>query len=60
MPIIMRMGKGDEPMVLAQLRQNLRRIYGEYAETVLIFMLTTYQHGGTEKLLALATAKAAA
>jgi hypothetical protein len=60
MPTIMRMGKDDEPMVLAQLRQNLRRIYAEYAETVLIFMLRTYQHGGTEKLLALASAKAAA
>jgi hypothetical protein len=60
MPIIMRMGKEDEPMVLAQLRQNLRRIYGEHAETVLVFMLASYQHGGTEKLLALASAKAAA
>jgi hypothetical protein len=60
MPTIMRMGKEDEPMVLAQLRQNLRRIYAEYAETVLIFMLRTDQHGGTEKLLALASAKAAA
>jgi hypothetical protein len=59
-PIIMRMGKGDEPMVLAQLRQNLRRTYGEHAETVLMFMLRTYQHGGTEQLLALASAKAAA
>jgi hypothetical protein len=60
-PIIMRMERDDEPMVLAQLRQNLRRIYGEHAETVLIFMLRTYQHGGgAEKLLALASAKAAA
>jgi hypothetical protein len=60
MPIIMRMGKNDEPAVLAQLRQNLRRTYGKHAETVLSFMLRTYQHGGAEKLLALATAKAAA
>jgi hypothetical protein len=59
-PIIMRMGKGDEPAVLAQSRQSLRRTYGEHAETVLIFMLRTYRHGGTEKLLALATAKVAA
>jgi hypothetical protein len=51
---------GDEPAVLAQLRQNLRRIYGEHAETVLIFMLRTYQQGGTEKLLTLASAKVAA
>jgi hypothetical protein len=55
----MRMGKGDEPAVLAQSRQSLRRTYGEHAETVLIFMLRTYRHGGTEKLLALATAKVA-
>jgi hypothetical protein len=56
----MRMGKGDEPAVVAQLHQNLRRIYGEHAETVLIFMLRTYQHGGIDKLLALASANAAA
>jgi hypothetical protein len=59
-PIIMRMGKGDEPTVLAQMRQHLRRTYGEHGETVLSFMLRTYAHGGTEKLLALASAKAAA
>jgi hypothetical protein len=35
-------------------------MYGEHAESVLIFMLRTYQHGGTGKLLALASAKAAA
>jgi hypothetical protein len=58
-PIIMRMGKGDEPSVLAQMRQHLRRTYGEHAETVLEFM-RAYAHGGTEKLLALASAKAAA
>jgi hypothetical protein len=60
MPIILRMGKGDEPSVLAQMRQHLRRTYGEHAEMVLGFMLRTYAHGGTEKLLALASAKAAA
>jgi hypothetical protein len=38
-PVLMRMGKGDEAMILAQLRQNLRRAYGEHAETVLRFML---------------------
>jgi hypothetical protein len=60
MPIIMRMGKGDEPVVLAQMRPHLRRTYGEHAETVLSFMLRSYAHGGTDKLLALASAKAAA
>ena len=56
-PIIMRMGKGDEPSVLAQMRQHLRRMYGEHAETVLGFMLRTFVHGGTDKLLALASAE---
>jgi hypothetical protein len=57
----MRMGKGDEPVVLAQMRQNLRRTYGELYEFVLLFMLRSYRHGGgAETLLALASAKAAA
>jgi hypothetical protein len=55
MPILMRMGKGDEPSVLAQLRQRLRRTYGEHADLILIFLLKSYRHGGTEKLLALAS-----
>jgi hypothetical protein len=59
-PIIMRMGKGDEPVVLDQMRRQLRARYGEFAEIVLLFMLRSYRHGGTEKLLDLATPKAAA
>jgi hypothetical protein len=59
-PIVMRMGKDDEPEVLAQMRRQLRARYGEFAEIVLLFMLSTYRHGGTEKLLALATPRAAA
>jgi hypothetical protein len=59
-PILMRMGKGDEAMILVQLRQSLRRTYSEHAETVLHFMLRTYAHGGTEKLLALASTRVAA
>jgi hypothetical protein len=59
-PVLMRMGKGDEPTTLAQLRQHLRRTYGEHAEVVLMYMLRSYPHGGTEKLLALASMKAAA
>jgi hypothetical protein len=59
-PIIMRMGKGDEPFVLEQMRRQLRARYGEFAGTVLLFALRTYRHSGAEKLLALATAKAAA
>jgi hypothetical protein len=39
MPRIMRIGKGDEPLVLAQIRRDLQRTYAEHAETVLIFML---------------------
>jgi hypothetical protein len=59
-PILMRMGKGDEAMILAQLRQSLRRTYGEQAETVLMFMLRTYRHRDTSALLALASTKALA
>jgi hypothetical protein len=54
MPIIMRMGKGDEPMVLAQIRRQLRARYGEFAELVLGFMLRTYRHDGVAGLLELA------
>jgi hypothetical protein len=59
-PILMRMGKGDEAMIFAQLRQHLRRTYGEHAETVLMFMLQTYRHRDTSALLAIATRKEAA
>jgi hypothetical protein len=51
--------KGDEPFVLARMRQDLRVRYGEFAETVLGFVLRTYQHGGVEGLLQLATRAAA-
>jgi hypothetical protein len=42
------MGRGDEQATVAKLRSDLRRLYGEHAETVLSFMLRTYRHGGTE------------
>jgi hypothetical protein len=58
-PIIMRMGKGDEPMVLDQMRRQLRARYGEFAELVLGFMLRTYRHDGVAGLLQLATKAAA-
>jgi hypothetical protein len=54
-PIFVRMGKNEEPAVLDLLRRVCRRLYGEFAETVLLYMLRTYRHSGTEKLLALAT-----
>jgi hypothetical protein len=38
----------------------MRRLYGEFAETVLLFALRTYRHRGTSALLAIATQKAAA
>jgi predicted DNA-binding transcriptional regulator AlpA len=60
LPIIFRMGQGDEQATVAKLRSDLRRLYGEYAETVLSFMLRTYRHGGTEALLEAAMATAAA
>jgi hypothetical protein len=59
-PILMRMGKGDEAMILGQMRQHLGRIYGEHAEIVLRFMLRTDPHHRTEELLALASGKEAA
>jgi hypothetical protein len=58
-PIIMRMGKGDEPIVLAQIRRQLHARYGEFAEIVLGFMLRTYRHDGVAGLLQLATKAAA-
>jgi hypothetical protein len=58
--VMMRMGRGDEAAVLVSLRRDCRVKYGEHAEAVLTFMLRTYRHGGTEKLLALATTKKAA
>jgi hypothetical protein len=54
-PLLMRMGRGEEADVVAQMRRDCRRLYGEFAEVVLVFMLKTYRHGGTEKLLTLAT-----
>jgi hypothetical protein len=59
-PLLFKIGKGDDPALLAYMRRDLHRRYGEFAEIVLLFMLRTYRHGGTEKLLALATVKAAA
>jgi hypothetical protein len=50
-----RMGKNDEPTVLAQMCRDLRIRFGEHSQDVLLFMLRTYRHGGTQKLLALAT-----
>jgi hypothetical protein len=60
LPIIMRMGRGDEPAVVDYLRRDLRHLYQEHAETVLMFMLRTYRHGGTERLLEAARATAVA
>jgi hypothetical protein len=37
-PIVMRMGRGDEPAVVADLRKALRRLYGAHAETVLAYI----------------------
>jgi hypothetical protein len=60
MPLLFRVGKGDEAGLLAYMRQDLRKRYGpELGEIVLLFMLRTYRHGGTDKLLALTTPAAA-
>ena len=59
-PVMVRMGHGDEAAVVVYLRRELTRLYGEFGETVLSFMLRTYRHGGTEALLEAAMATAAA
>jgi hypothetical protein len=59
-PILMRMGKGDESLVVAQMRRDMRRLYGEFSELVLQFMLRTYRHRDITALLAIATEKVAA
>jgi hypothetical protein len=59
-PLLMRAGRDDEPLVVAQMRRDMRRLYGEFAEIVLQFMLRTYRHRDTSALLALASTKAAA
>jgi hypothetical protein len=59
-PLLFRAGKDEETDLLAYMRRDLRRRYGEFAEIVLLFMLRTHRHGGTEKLLALALASAKA
>jgi len=53
------MGRGDEAAVIAHLRRDCRIKYGEMAETVMLFMLRTYRHGGTDALLQVATKAAA-
>jgi hypothetical protein len=43
-PILMRMGRGDAPGIVAALRRDFRRQYGDQSEIVLQFMLCSYQH----------------
>jgi hypothetical protein len=52
LPITMRMGRGEGPAVIAFLRRDLRRLYGEHAETVLAFMLRpgVFDASGVEAL----------
>jgi hypothetical protein len=59
-PLMMRMGRDDEASVVAFLRRDCRQKYAELGERVLIYMLTRYPHGNTEKLVEIATRKAAA
>jgi hypothetical protein len=46
----MRMGRDDEAVTVQMLRHKFRRLYGEYAERVLVFCLRTYQHSHAEGL----------
>jgi hypothetical protein len=56
---MVRMGSGDEDMVVVELRRELTRLYGEFIEAVLMFMLKTYRHHSTEALLRTTKATAA-
>jgi hypothetical protein len=55
-PVMFWMGRGDEGRVVAELRNELTRLYGEFSETVLMFMLKTYRHHSTEALQRVAKA----
>jgi hypothetical protein len=57
-PVMIRMGRGEEGAVVVELRKALMRLYGEFGETVLTFMLKTYRHHSTEALLGAARATA--
>jgi hypothetical protein len=50
-PIMFRMRRGDEVTVVAELRKELTRRYGEFSEMMLMFMLKSYRHHNTEALL---------
>jgi hypothetical protein len=50
-PIMFRMRRGDEVTVVAELRKELTRLYGEFSEMMLMFMLKSYRHHNTEALL---------
>jgi hypothetical protein len=50
-PIMFRMRRGDEVAVVAELRKELTRLYGEFSEMMLMFMLKSYRHHNTEALL---------
>jgi hypothetical protein len=42
LPVVMRMGRDDEAVTVQILRRKFRRLYGEYAERVLVFCLRTW------------------
>jgi hypothetical protein len=54
------LGLAKHPTPIPGLRSDLRRLYGEHAETALSFMLRTHRLGGTEALLEAAKATAEA
>jgi hypothetical protein len=45
------MGRSDEQATVAWFRCDLRRLCGEYAEAVLLFMLRTYRHHSTQRMV---------
>jgi hypothetical protein len=57
-PHILRMGRDDEPLVIAALRKQLAPSYGDCAEAALLMLLKNYRHHDTEALLHAATSTA--
>ena len=50
-PVMIRMGRGEESAVVVEPRKELMRLYGEFSEIVLLFMLKTCRHHSTDALL---------
>ena len=50
LPIVMRMGPGDEAATAQALTRDFNERYREFGQRVLAFCLSTYQHGNIDGL----------